>query len=136
MMAALTFTISFLMLLQFFVAYSHSLIQEARGHQLSAQVCELSGVAADRVRGDHFKRLLELIAICPQPGNDTNRVLAVSIYFKLLGVCRALLGWVLPTAAFWLESERSGCAYLAAVVLDRRIAYNRILSEQKAESCY
>jgi hypothetical protein len=40
---------------------------------------------------------------------------------------RVLFGWIEPAVARWIDSERGGCAYVAAVVLDRRIAYNRVL---------
>jgi hypothetical protein len=32
-----------------------------------------------------------------------------------------------PALVQWIELERGGCAYVAAVTLDRRIAYNRVL---------
>ena len=50
---------------------------------------------------------------------------------SLLGVVRMLLGWAAP-AAQWIEAERGGCAYVAAVALDRRIAYNRMLMAQQS----
>ena len=127
MIAILIFGVSGLTLLQFFVSYCHSLIAESRGYELSEQGREISGITANSVRGDEFRRLLQLIAICPEPGGDHNQVRAVSIYFGLLGLFRILFGWIQPAVARWIESERGGCAYLAAVMLDRRIAYNRVL---------
>jgi hypothetical protein len=70
---------------------------------------------------------LQLIVLCPEPGGDSGQVRAVSTYFGMLGLGRVLFGWIEPAIARWFDSERSGCAYLAAVVLDRRIAYNRVL---------
>ena len=132
MIATLIFIISFLTLLQFFVSYCHSLIAQSRGYELSEQAREISGVTAKTVRGDQFKRLLQLIAICPEPGGDTNQVRAVSTYFNMLGLARMLFSWAVPAAAQWIEAERGGCTYVAAVVLDRRIAYNRMLVAQQA----
>jgi hypothetical protein len=135
MIAGLVFAISFLTLAQFFVSYCHSLIAESRGYELSEQAREISGIAARTARGDQFKRLLELIALCPEPGGDTNRVRAVSTYFSLLGLGRTLLSPAIPSTAQWIDAERGGCAYVAAVVLDRRIAYSRrLLSQQQAGS--
>ena len=127
MIAILIFGISVITLLQFFVSYCHSLIAESRGCELSEQGREISGVTSNSVRGDQFRRLLQLIAICPEPGGDNNQVRAVSLYFGLLGLVRTLFGWIQPAVGRWIESERGGCAYLAAVMLDRRIAYNRVL---------
>jgi len=131
MIAILIFSISGLTLLQFFVSYSHSLIAESRGYELSEQGREISGITSDSVRGDQFRRLLQLIALCPEPGGDRGQVRAVSLYFGLLGLVRILFGWIEPAVARWIESERGGCTYVAAVMLDRRIAYNRVLMAQQ-----
>ncbi len=95
---------------------------------LSFAHCRIAGLRTFGARtGDFFRRLLQLIAVCPEPGGDSGQVRAVSLYFGLLGLVRVLFGWIEPAVAGWIESERSGCAYLAAVMLDRRIAYNRVL---------
>ncbi len=131
MIATMIFAVSFLTLLQFFVSYSRSLIAKSRGHELSEEACEISGVTAKTVRADQFKRLLLLIALCPGTGGDTIQVRAVSTYFKMLSLARVLFTWAIPAAAQWIEVERGGCTYAAAVVLDRRIAYNRMLSARQ-----
>jgi len=131
MIAILIFVVSFLTLLQFFISYCHSLIAESRDYELSAQGREISGVTGHAAHGDQFRRLLQLVALCPEPGGDNSQVRAVSLYFGLLGLVRTLFGWIEPAVARWIESERGGCAYLAAVMLDRRIAYNRVLMSRQ-----
>jgi hypothetical protein len=132
LIATLIFAVSFLMMLRFFLSYSHSLITDSRSYELSQQTREISGVTARTVGSDQFKRLLQLIALCPEPGGDSHQVRAVSTYFSMLGHVRTLLGWAFPAAAQWIEVERGGCTYVAAMVLDRRIAYNRMLKAQQA----
>jgi hypothetical protein len=132
MIAAMILGISFLTLLQFFVSYSRSLIAESRGIELSEQTREFCGVTARTVPGDQFQRLQQLIALCPEPGGDGIQVRVVSLYFQLLSLVRVLFCSVIPSAAAWVEAERGGCAYAAAVVLDRRIAYNRMMTAQQA----
>ncbi len=132
LIATLIFAVSPLALLQFFVSYCHSLITKSRGFDLSEHAREVSGVTARTVRGDQFKRLLQLIALCPEPGGDGHQLRAMSAYFGMLGFGRALLRRAFPAAAKWIESERDGCTYVAAVVLDRRIAYSRTLIERQA----
>ena len=129
---SLIFAISALALLQFFVWYSHSLIAQSRGYELSEQTRQLSGVTATTARSEHFKRLLRLVAMCPEPDVDDHKVRTVAAYFKLLSLLNAVSDWAFPSAARWIESERSGCAYVAAVVLDRRIVHNRMLKAQQA----
>jgi hypothetical protein len=132
MIAGMIFVISILTLLQFFVSYSRSLIAESRGHELSEQAREICGVTARTVAGDQFRRLSELIALCPESGGDGNTLFVVSAYFHFLSFLRRLSEWTIPSATAWIEAERGGCAYAAAVVLDRRIAYNRTIMAQQA----
>lgn len=130
MIAGFVFAVSFFTVAQFFASYCHSPIAEARCHELSEQAREISRAAAHTARADQFKRLLELITLCPGSGGDTNRVRAVSTYFNLLGLGKSLLGRAIPAAAHWIETERDGCTYVAAVALDRRIAYSRSVMSQ------
>lgn len=132
MIAGMIFVISILTLLQFFVSYSRSLIAESRDHELSEHAREICGVTARTVAGDQFRRLSELIALCPESGGDGNKLIVVSAYFHLLGLVRRLSEWTIPSATAWIEAERGGCAYAAAVVLDRRIAYNRMIMARQA----
>jgi hypothetical protein len=132
MIAALIFAISILTLLQFFVSYCHSLIAVSRTHELTEQAREISGVTSSTARGDQFRRLLQLLALCPESGVDSNQVRALSTYFDMLGLGRALLIWANPSVLQWIDAERGGCTYVAAVALDRRIAYTRMLMAQQA----
>jgi hypothetical protein len=132
MIASMIFVISFLTLLQFFVSYCRSLIAESQGHALSAQTREICGLTAKTVPGDQFQRLMALIALCPKTHGDDFEVRAVALYFRLLGLVCIALSWAIPSAEPWIEAERGGCAYVAAVVLDRRIAYNRMMMTQQA----
>jgi hypothetical protein len=132
MIPALVFIVSSLTFLQFFVSHTRSLIAESRGQVLSDETREICGLAAGTVSGDQFRRLQQLIAMCPEPGGDGIQVREVAFYFRLLGLARTLLSWAIPSAAPWIEAKRGGCAYVAAVVLDRRIAYNRMMMAQQA----
>jgi hypothetical protein len=127
MIALLISGISVLALLQFFVSYCHALIAESRSYKLSEQTREICGVTTHATRSDEFKRLLQLIAVCPEPNGDQNQVRAISLYFGLLSLIRTLLGWIKPAVGQWIDSECNGCAQAAIVMLDRRIAYNRLL---------
>ena len=131
MIDVLIFVISFLTLLQFFVSYSRSLIAECRCVVLSAEAREICGVTSG-IASNQFRRLVKLISLCPQRPPDNRQVRIVAVYFHFLGLVRVLLNWAIPSASTWIESERSGCAYLAAVVLDRRIAYTRLMMAQQS----
>jgi len=127
MIASLIFVVSSLTLLQFFVSYSRAIIAESRNHLLSEQARDLCGMKSSLVAGEQFRRLSQLIALCPEANDDGFQVKAVRIYFYLLGFARTVMGWATPSADPWIEAERRGCAYVVAVVLDRRIAHNRMM---------
>jgi hypothetical protein len=127
MIATFICGVSSLTLLQFFVSYSRSIIAESRGHRLSEQAREICGITTSSLAGEHFGRLNQLIALCPEVGDDEFKVKAVAVYFYLLGAAKTILSWAIPSASSWIEAERGGCAYVAAVVLDRRIAHNRMI---------
>lgn len=127
MIAGLIFGVSSLTLLQFFVSYSRSIIAESRNHHLSEQARELCGLKSSLPAGEQFDRLNQLIALCPEANDDGLKVKAVGIYFYMLGFARTIMGWAVPSAGPWIEAEQGGCAYVVAVVLDRRIAHNRMM---------
>ncbi len=125
MIAALIFVISVAALLQFFISYCRSIIAASGKQELSEQAREVTGILNRVVRGDEFRRILQFVRLCPEPGNDQREIRAVIAYFRLLNLTRVLFGRLAPGAASWAEHEREGCAYFAAVALDRRIAYSR-----------
>jgi hypothetical protein len=65
MIAGLIFAISIMTLLQFFVSYTRSLIAQSQGHELSEQAREICGLTGEPVTVDQFRRLEQLIALCP-----------------------------------------------------------------------
>jgi hypothetical protein len=132
MIPALIFIISLLTLLQFFVSYCRALIAESRDHRLSDETREICGIKSGALAGDKFARLSELIALCPESGGDSFQVRAVALYFRLLVLAHSFLSWAIPSTAPWIDSERGGCACAAAMILDRRIAFNRMMMAQQA----
>ena len=131
MIAALIFVVSVAALMQFFVSYTRSLVASSQKVGLSEQVREVTGIAG-RMHGDEFGRLVQLVELCPEPGDDRLGIRAVRAYFGMLSVIRAFIVLISRRAASWIESERESCAYFAAVSLDHRIAFNRELMARQA----
>ncbi len=131
MIAALIFVVSLAALLQFFVSYCRSLIAACGKKELSEQAREVTGIHSHQVKAEEFGRLVQLVQLCPEPGDDTTQLRAVRIYYGLLSVARAIARKMAPTVSRWAELEREGCAYFAAVALDHRIAYSRDLMAQQ-----
>ena len=68
---------------------------------------------------------MQFLYLCPDRREDRNGIKAIGAYFRLLGAVGTTMGRLIPSLRAWTESERSQCAYFAAVALDRRIAHNR-----------
>jgi len=131
MIAALILVISLAALLQFFVFYCRSLLAASSRVDLSHEARELTGIRHRTALAEEFPRLMLLVGLCLERGEDRFEVRAVRGYYRLLSLLRATLRRIVPSVAEWTESERKGCAYFAAVALDRRIAYNRELMAQQ-----
>jgi hypothetical protein len=123
LVAALIFAISMGLLSEFFVSYCHSLVAVYSKVELSPQARELLGPDSQVVSGDDFTRLVQLVQLCPDPGDDRLEMRAVRAYYSLLNLLRVARPFA-PAVAGWAERERAGCAYFVAVALDRRMACN------------
>jgi hypothetical protein len=131
MMAALICVASIALFLQFFISYCRSILGVSRKVELSERVREVSGIASDRAGADDFPRLVQLVRLCPERGDDQTEIRAVGTYYGLLRVTKGVLAFVIPRIAAWTEQERQSCSHFAAVALDRRISYSRDLFTQQ-----
>jgi hypothetical protein len=131
MIASLIFVISLTLLLQFFVLHCRSILAYSRGIQLSDHIREVTGMTAQEVSAGDFDRLVQLARLCPERGNDRKDIRVVGVYYVLLNVVERATRSLIPSVAMWMENERRGCSYFAAVALDRRISYSRDLFSQQ-----
>jgi hypothetical protein len=131
MIAALIFVISFAALLQFFVLHCRSILAYSRRVELSDRIREVTGLSGDDVSAGDFARLLQLVRLCPERGDDHKEIRVVGAYYTLLDVIGRMTCSLVPSVSAWTETERQGCSYFAAVALDRRISYSRDLFTQQ-----
>ena len=130
MIASLICVISVATFLQFFVSYCRSALATSRKVHLSDHVQEITGIAGANVAGADFPRLVQLVRLCPEQGDDQTEIRAVGAYYVLLNVVGRIARFAIPRLADWTEQERQSCSYFAAVALDRRISYSRGLYSQ------
>jgi len=133
MMAGLILLLSAAALLQFFVSYCRSLIASHAHEALSAEVQDVTGIT-NTASGEDFRRVVQLLRLCPERPDDRNNIQAVGAYFGILNFLRATVARFAPSLQSWTESERANCTYFAAVSLDRRIAFSRDLLAQQMEA--
>jgi hypothetical protein len=133
MMASIILACSIVLLLQFFVSYCRSLIAVSSKQILSAEVKDVTGIQR-LASGDDFKRVMQLLQLCPERPEDRNSVQAIGVYFSLLNLLRSTLARIVPSTLAWTELERGHCAYFAAVALERRISFSRDMLAQQMDS--
>jgi hypothetical protein len=131
MIASLIFVISFAALLQFFILHCRSILAYSRRVELSDRVREVTGIAAQNVSAGDFQRLVQLVRLCPERGEDRKEIRVVGAYYRLLAMLDRLTRSLVPSVAAWSENERQSCSDFAAVALDRRISYSRDLFTQQ-----
>jgi hypothetical protein len=133
MIAGIILVCSIVFLLQFFVSYCRSLIAASSKQALSPEVRDVTGIAQSAT-GEDFARVMQLLRLCPESPEDRSRVQAVGAYFRLLNFVRSTLARIMPALRAWTETERSQCAYFAAVALERRIAFSRDMLAQQMDA--
>jgi hypothetical protein len=131
MIAALIFVISTATLLQFFVLHCRAILAHSSTIELSDRVRDLTGITNQHVGAGEFHRLLQLVRLCPERGDDRKEIRVVRAYYAFLAILGRATHAVVPSIAAWSESEQRGCSYFAAVALDRRISYSRDLFSQQ-----
>lgn len=129
--AGLILILSLVALLQFFASYCRSLIVASSREPLSIQARDVTGIVGMTAPGAEFPRFVQLLQLCPERPEDRGPVRAVCIYYRLLSTLRRVFSQLAPHLVSWADGERGRCAYFAAVVLDRRIAYSRNMFAQQ-----
>lgn len=122
MIPALMIVFSCAALGQFFMSYCRSLLLAYSQVELSAATRELIGIQPPEISGAQFHRLVGLIRLAPNPGNDKWELRAVSAYYRSVRLAGFLAKPFGSVARKWVEHQSSLCAYFAAASLDRRVA--------------
>jgi hypothetical protein len=133
MMAGIILVCSVVLLLQFFVSYCRSLIATSSRQVLSPEVKDVTGIQR-AASGEDYKRVMQLLQLCPERREDRNSVQAIGAYFSLLNFLRSTVARMVPSMRAWTELERAHCAYFAAVALERRISFSRDMLAQQMDA--
>ncbi len=79
-------------------------------------------------RGEALSSIARRLGVSRQAvhqwADDAAQLRAVHVYYAILTALERL-GLVLPASCSWFHSERSGCARMGGVALDRRMSFMR-----------
>jgi len=123
---------SMLALLPLYVSSCRATLTAAERTLLSERVTALLGTDGAELGAGDFDRVLQLVRLCPEHGDDRQGIRAISVYHWAVGVGTALFGRFSPQVSAWSEVQRRQCAHFAAVVLDRSISSSRRMFTQQA----
>jgi len=134
MIASFICVVSVAAFFQLIAAYCRSILASSRRVELSERVREVAGFRGNSVSVADFGRLLQLVRLCPERGDDQGDIRAVGAYYTALRFLNRLTSSMVPKIAAWTNRECESCSYFAAVALDRRISYSRDLFSQQLGS--
>jgi hypothetical protein len=109
-------------LVQFFVGYCQTLLLTYSKEDISEHARDIAGIPGEVPEAEAYYKLVRLLRVAPDSGDDRAEVAAVGVYFRLMRLSNWFLSFVSTRAADWAERQLSLCAYFAAVTLDRRLA--------------
>ena len=115
------------------MSYCRSLIAASSRQALSPEVKDVTGIER-LASGDDFKRVIQLLQLCPERPEDRNSVQAIGAYFRLLSFLRSTVARFVPSMQDWTEAERGQCAYFAAVALESAYPFSRDMLAQQMDA--
>lgn len=107
---------------EFSVAFCRSLLLTYSKVELSARVREVIGAGDGAPEAGDFNRVLTMVRLAPDPGDDRMEIAAVRLYHGLVRLAGLFASPLSARISRWFDSELSRCSYFAAVTLDRRLA--------------
>jgi hypothetical protein len=122
MIPALLLLLSIAALVQFSFAFCRSLLLTYSKVELSERVREVTGLSGEAIEASEFSRLMNLVFLASDPGDDAMEIRSISAYHTLVVVAHWLVSRIWEAGCDWCENELRRCAYFAAVSLDRRLA--------------
>lgn len=122
MIPALMLVFSCAALGQFFMSYCRSLLLNCATVKFSSATLEVIGMQPSEIRGSHFRRLLGLVRLAPNSGDDRWQLRAVRAYYAAARAAGFIASPIGPVVRKWAEHQADLCAHFAAAALDRRIA--------------
>jgi hypothetical protein len=106
---------------QFSFAFCRTLLTTYSQVELSGKVEKVMGLTVDSIQPREFNRLMVLVRVAPDPGDDGMEISAVGMYYRAVALASAFMSLISAPATKWCDRELARCSYFAAVTLDRRL---------------
>jgi hypothetical protein len=129
MFATMLLAISIVALSQFALYYWRAVLAGVAAQPVSDRVLAAANLYAGSMKGQDFKKLAGLHELTPDLQTNSDGLLLVRAYYRVLEALSNLSDVRMPAMASWCERERVICARYAAVQIDRRLQTNLALAE-------
>jgi hypothetical protein len=106
---------------QFSFAYCRTLLATYSKVELSGEAEDIMGLTAHSTDPCEFNRLMVLVRVAPDPGDDSTEIAAVGLYYRVIRIAAAITSLLSASPSNWCRGELARCSYFAAVTLDRRL---------------
>lgn len=124
MFAAMLLAISIVALSQFALYYWRAVLAGVAAQPVSERVLAAANLDSATMEGRDFEKLAGLHELTPDLQTDSDGLLLVRAYYRVLQALAKLSVLRMPALAEWCERERLICARFAAVQIDRRLQTN------------
>jgi len=108
-------------LFEFSFAYCRTLLVTYGKVELSSKVRELIAVESGQIDPLAFHRLMVMVRLAPDPGDDAMEIRVIRTYYRIVRLACYLSTKLSLAVRARFQNELARCSYFAAVTLDRRL---------------
>jgi hypothetical protein len=126
MFSAALLSIAVVAMGQFAVYYWRAVFTGMASLPISSRVLEAAQVQEESICGNDFEKFASLLTLTPELKEAKGGLGMVRAYYVVVHSAQSVFAKFSPMMAGWAEKERTLCARIAAVYIDRRLEANLI----------
>ena len=124
MFSAALLSIAVVAMGQFAVYYWRAVFTGMASLPISSRVLEAAQVREESLCGNDFEKFASLLTLTPELKEAKGGLGMVRAYYAVVHRAKTAFAGFSPMMASWAEKERTLCARIAAVHIDRRLESN------------
>jgi len=124
MFSAALLSIAVVAMGQFAVYYWRAVFTGMASRPISSRVLEAAQVQEEALCGNDFEKFASLLTLTPELKETKGGLGMVRAYYAVVQRAQSVFAKFSPIMAGWAEKERTLCARIAAVHIDRRLEAN------------
>jgi len=126
MFSAALLSIAVVAMGQFAVYYWRAVFTGMASLPISSRVLEAAQVREEALCGNDFEKFASLLTLTPELKETKGGLGMVRAYYAAVQSAQSVFAKFSPIMAGWAEKERTLCARIAAVHIDRRLEANLV----------